>query len=56
MTARVIQEALRDILQSVFEEAFSSSAMMQSLYLLNVFVNINTNEVAPDTCKPYDRK
>ena len=26
---RVVQETLRDILQSVFEEAFGSSAMMQ---------------------------
>lgn len=52
----MIQEALCDILQSVFEEAFGSSAMMQNLYFLDVFVNIDTNEVAPDICKHYDSK
>ena len=29
----MVQEALCDLLQSVFEEAFGSSAMMQNLYL-----------------------
>lgn len=53
ITVRAVQEALCDILQSVFEEAFSSSVMMQNLYLLDVFVNIDTNEVAPDICKHY---
>lgn len=52
----MVQEALCDILQSVFEEAFGSSAMMQNLYLLDVFVNKDTNEVAPDICKHYDSK
>lgn len=52
----MVQEALCDILQSVFEEAFGSSAMMQNLYLLDVLVNIDTNEVAPDICKHYDIK
>ena len=56
ITVRVVQEALCDILQSVFEEAFGSSAMTQNLYLLDVFVNIDTNEVAPDICKHYDSK
>lgn len=40
----MVQEALCDILQSVFEEAFGSSAMIQNLYLLDVFVNIDTND------------
>ena len=30
--------------------------MMQNLYLLDVFVNIDTNEVASDICKHYDSK
>lgn len=37
----MVQEVLCDILQSVFEEAFGSSAMMQNIYLLDVFVNID---------------
>ena len=35
-------------LQPVFEQAFGSSAMVQDLYLLDVLMNIYTDEVTPD--------
>ena len=44
----MVQKALRDVLQSVFEQAFGSSAMVQDPYLLDVFMNIETDEVTPD--------
>lgn len=52
----MVQKALRDVLQHVLEEAFSLPAMMQNLYLLDVFVNIDTYEVAPDIRNHDDGK
>lgn len=51
ITVSVVQKALRDVLQHVFEQAFSSSAVMQNLYFLDVFVNVDTNGVTLDICK-----
>lgn len=48
ITVSVVQKALGDVLQPVFEQAFGSSAMVQDLYLLDVLVNMDTDEVTPD--------
>ena len=48
ITVSVVQKALRDVLQSIFEQAFGSFAMAQALYLLDALINIDTGEVAPD--------
>ena len=48
ITVSVVQKALRDVLQSIFEQAFGSFAMAQALYLLDALINIETGEVAPD--------
>jgi hypothetical protein len=48
ITVSVVQKALRDVVQPVFEQVFGSSAMMQDLYHLDVFMNIDTDEVTPD--------
>ena len=46
----MFQKALRDILRPVFEEAFGTPAMLQHLYRLDLFVNIDADEVAPYIC------
>jgi hypothetical protein len=43
ITVSVVQKALRDVLQSVFEQAYGSSAMVQDPYPLDVFMNIDTD-------------
>ena len=44
----MVQKALKDVLLAVFGQAFDPSAMVQDLYLLDVFMNIDTDEVKPD--------
>lgn len=46
----MVQKALSDVLQPVFEEAFGLPAMLQNLYRLDVFVNVDADEIAPDIC------
>ena len=44
----MVNEALVDVVQSILEQAHSPSAMLQDLYRFDVFVNIDSHEVAPD--------
>lgn len=44
----MVQKALRNILEAIFEQALGPSAMMQNLYLLDVFVNVDADEVTLD--------
>ena len=44
----MVQKALLDVVQSILEQAVSLPSMSQILYRTNVFVNKDTNEVAPD--------
>lgn len=46
----MVQKILIDKLQSIFEEFFPS-VMIQNLYPLDIFANIETNEVALDIRK-----
>ena len=50
----MVQKALLDVVQAILEQADSLPAMSQSLYRTNVFVNKDTNEVAPDICNHDD--
>ena len=52
----VVQKALWDVVQPIFEQAFSLSAVVQNLYGLDIFVNMNANEVTPDICNHNNGK
>ena len=43
----MVHKALCDVVQSIFEQAHSPSPMRQNFYRFDVFVNINSNKVAP---------
>ncbi len=47
---------MRDVVEPVFEEAHSSSAMLQDCYRLDVFVDVDSDEIAPDVSNHYDGK
>lgn len=52
----MVHKALEDIVQSVFEQAYSSPAVLEHRYRLDVFADIDSYEVAPDMCDHYDGK
>ena len=52
----VVQKALWDVVQPIFEQAFGLSAVVQNLYGLDIFVNMNANEVTPDICNHNNGK
>ena len=56
ITVCVVQEALLYVFQAIFVEVLGLYTMMQNLYLLDIFVNIDTNEVAPYICNYDDGK
>lgn len=52
----MVHKALEDIVKSVFEEAYSPSAMFEHRYRFDVFADIDSYEVAPDIRNHYDGK
>ena len=53
---RVVYKALLYVFQAIFVDFLGLYTMMQNLYLLDIFVNIDTNEVAPYICNYDDGK
>lgn len=43
----MVHEALEDVVQPVLEQAYSPPAVLQHRYRLDVFVDIDSHEVAP---------
>ena len=52
----MVHKALEDVVQSVLEQADSPPAVLEHRYRLDVFVDIDSNEVAPDIRDHYDGK
>ena len=50
----MVDKALRDVVQSVLEQAHGPSPMLQDLYRFDVFVNIDSDKVTPDICNHDD--
>lgn len=44
----MVHKALEDVVQSVFEQAYSPPLVLQDLYWFDVLMNVDSNEVAPD--------
>ena len=49
----MVRKAPEDIVQSVFEQAYSPLAMLEHRYRLDVFADIDSYEVAPDVRNHY---
>ncbi len=52
----MIDKALAYVIQSIPEQAHRPSPVLQDLYLLDVFVNINSFKVTPDIRNHNDSK
>ena len=52
----MIDKALAYVIQSIPEQAHRPSPVLQDLYLLDVFVNINSYKVTPDVRNHNDSK
>ena len=52
----MVDKAQEDVVQSVFEQAYSPTLVLQHRNRLDVFVDIDSYEVAPDIRNHYDGK
>lgn len=50
----MINQALGNVIQSIFEQAYSLSAMPEHVYRSDVVVDIDSNEVASGACNHVD--
>ncbi len=50
----MVHKALEEIVQSVFELAYSPPAVPEQRYRFDVFVDIDSYEAAPDVRDHYD--
>ena len=44
----MVDKALEDVVQSIFEQTYSPPLVLQDCYRFDVLMNIDSNEVAPD--------
>lgn len=44
----MVHKTLEDVAQTVFEQVHSPALVLQDLYRLDVLMNIDSNEMAPD--------
>ena len=52
----MVDKALEDVVQSVFEQAYSPPLVFQDRYRFDVLMNVDSNEVAPDIGNHDDGK
>jgi hypothetical protein len=52
----VVDKALEDVVQSIFEQTYSPPLVLQDRYRFDVLMNIDSNEVAPDIGNHDDGK
>ncbi len=52
----MVDKALEDVVQSIFEQTYSPPLVLQDRYRFDVLMNIDSNEVAPDIGNHDDGK